>query len=95
VAVSNELALMVSVVLDVKHQVDSYPFKAIRGSTRFSQVFEGPILMELFHLKAGGVLPFGVTVSEVQCHGMVIVLCHFVPSVLCMLSNMWSNSLCI
>ena len=77
--IGNESALVASIVFDIKHQVDSYLFKASGGSTRFSQVLEGPIFVELFHLKAGGVLPLCVAIPEVQCHCMEIISCHFVP----------------
>jgi len=79
VAICDKLALVASIMLDVEDEVDPYSFKAIVGDTRFSQILKGLVLMELFHLKTGGVLPLGIAVPEVQHHGMLVVPCHFVP----------------
>jgi len=79
VAVSNKPALVASIVFDIEHQVDSYPLETSGGGTGFSEVLEGLIFVELFHLETGGVLPLGVAIPEVQCHCMVVVSCHFVP----------------
>ncbi len=81
-AIGDKPAFVASIMLDVKDEVDPYLFKAIRGDSGLSQILKGLVLMELFHFKTGGVPPLGIAILEVQCHGMLVVLCHFVPILL-------------
>jgi len=61
-SICNKSALVSSIMLHIKHKVNSYLLVAIRWFCSSTQVLEGHVFMKLSHLKGIRVLPLGVVI---------------------------------
>jgi len=65
-------------MFNIKDKVDPYLLVTIQCLGAFAQVLEGLAIMELYHLKGGGVLPLDVTILVIQFHSMMVVPWNFI-----------------
>jgi len=78
VSISNKPTLMASIMLHIKDKVNTNLLVTLGWLASFAHVLEGPVLVELGHLKGSRVLPLSVPIALVKLDGMVIFAWDFV-----------------